>query len=160
MRRIKAALAGFFHMLDTEAVELYQWLFYLIIAADGAQNLFIAHGQPLTMLGSMSSHPFFEYWCVLEIVAPLCCLVGRVMHRNPLYKRQADTFQMYGDAILGSSEVCYVIATFHIEPVGKGGHGGYLGLAFATSAYLLAIRAYRRRRVEKRQAEECGDEGR
>lgn len=146
---VRRLVHRFLVMLDTEGVELFQWLFYLIIAADGAQNLFIAHDQPLTLQGSMD-HQFFRYWCALEIVAPVCCLVGRAVHRTS-FRKQANAFQMVGDLVLGSSEAAYVVATFHIEPVGRGGHGGYLGLAFMISAYLLALRDYRRIRSEERE---------
>lgn len=142
----KRTVNRFLLMLDNEGVELFQWLFYIIIAIDGAQNLLLAHDMPLTLQNAMD-YRSFTYWCGLEIAAPSLCLVGRVMHRTS-YKKQANTFQMFGDMVLGSSEVAYVIGTFHAEPVGKGGHGGYLGLAFCISAYLLALRSYRRRKAE------------
>lgn len=134
-------------MLDSEGVELFQWLFYIIIAIDGAQNLFIAHAPPLTLMGSMGQ-PFFDYWCALEMIAPVCCLIGRSIYHTA-FRDAANKFQLAGDLILGSSEAGYVIATFHIEPVGKGGHGGYLGLAFMLSAFLLAVRDYRRMRADR-----------
>lgn len=130
-------------MLDSEGVELFQWLFYVIIAFDGGQNLFIAHDLPLTLMGSMG-HPYFECWCALELVAPVCCLIGRSLYNKPTFRDAANKFQLGGDVILGSSEAGYVIATFHVEPIGKGGHGGYLGLAFMLSALLLGWRDYRR----------------
>jgi hypothetical protein len=138
----------FFVMLDSEGVELFQWLFYLIIAFDGFQNLFIAQDPPLTLMGSMAK-PFFDSWCVLEMVAPVCCLVGRSVY-NTSFRDASNKFQLAGDLILGMSETAYVIATFHIEPIGKGGHGGYLGLAFTLSALLLATRDFRRMRADRR----------
>lgn len=144
--KAKGLLDSFHSSLDDEGVELFQWVFYLIIALDGAQNLFLAHNLPLTLTGSMG-HPFFEYWCGLELVAPSMCLFGRAIHRTA-YRRQANVFQMVGDMVLGSSEVAYVIGTFVNEPVGSGGHGGYLGLAFVISAYMLAYRSWRRWRKE------------
>jgi hypothetical protein len=145
-RKTRAAVDHLLFMLDTEGVELFQWLFYIIIAVDGLQNLLLAHDMPLTLQNTMD-YRSFTYWCGLEIAAPTICLIGRAMHRTS-YKRQANTFQMFGDMILGSSEVAYVIGTFHAEPIGKGGHGGYLGLAFCISAFLLALRSYRRRKAE------------
>lgn len=134
-------------MLDSEGVELFQWLFYVIIAFDGAQNLFIATDFPLTLMGSMGK-PFFDYWCALEMVAPVCCLIGRAIYHTS-FRDAANKFQLAGDLILGSSEAGYVIATFHVEPIGRGGHGGYLGLAFMLSAYLLAVRDFRRMLVDR-----------
>jgi hypothetical protein len=147
--RARRTVDRFFVMLDSEGVELFQWLFYVIIAGDGAQNLFIAHRPPLTLQGSMGQ-PFFECWCVLEIIAPVLCLIGRSIYRTS-FRKAANRFQLAGDLILGASESAYVIATFHIEPIGKGGHGGYLGLAFMLSAFLLAVRDFRRMRMEERE---------
>ena len=140
-------LERFFAAVDGEGVELYQWLFYLIIAFDGAQNLFIAHAQPLTLRGSMGIVPF-QWWCALEMAAPLLCLVGRVL-QDTKWWQSANRLQITGDLTLAGSELSYVVATFQIEPVGRGGHGGYLGLAFTLSAGLLAVRDYRRLRERK-----------
>jgi hypothetical protein len=160
-RWYRHTLAKFFLILESELVEFYQWIFYAIISFDGAQNLFIAHAPPLTLQGSMSVHPWFEFWCALEMVAPACGLVGRLLSRNhdDDIKDQADLFQFVGDSILGTSEIAYVIGTFHIEPIGKGGHGGYLGLAFTLSAYTLAAadarRLFNRRQWRARAGEIC-----
>jgi hypothetical protein len=146
-------------MLDHEAVELYQWLFYVIVAFDGLQNWLIAHDPPLTLIGTMGKHPYFEMWCILEVVAPISCMVGRALsrHADDDFKDQADMFQMAGDAILGSSEVAYVIGTFQTEPIGKGGHGGYIGFAFCVSAYLLALADFRRLRARRYWRAHAGD---
>lgn len=145
----RRTVGRFFTMLDSEGVELFQWLFYAILAFDGGQNLFIAHDEPLTLQGSMS-HGAFHLWCALELIAPVCCLLGRSLY-NTSNRLAANRFQLIGDLVLGASESAYVIATFHIEPVGQGGHGGYLGLAFMLSAFLLGIRDYRRIRSEARE---------
>jgi hypothetical protein len=152
-------VSQFFYMLDHEAVELYQWLFYVVIAFDGIQNLVIAHGPPLTLQGVMKVHPYFEWWCMLEIVAPISAVIGRAMarHADDDFKELADQFQMAGDAILGSSEVAYVVGTFQIEPIGKGGHGGYLGFAFFLSAYLLALADFRRLRRRRHWRAHAGE---
>lgn len=144
----RRVIGRFFTMLDSEGVELFQWLFYLIITFDGAQNLFIAHAPPLTLMGSMQP-VFFHWWCTLEMVAPVCCLIGRATY-NSSFRDAANKFQLIGDLILAASETAYVIATFHIEPIGKGGHGGYLGLAFTISTLLLAWRDFRRMRADAR----------
>lgn len=147
-KTIKRSLARFFVMLDSEGVELFQWLFYVIIAFDGYNNLFLADNRPLTLLGTMG-YPYFDYWCVLEMVAPSCCLFGRALYNREGFREASNKFQLAGDLILGMSEAGYVIATFHTEPVGKGGHGGYLGLAFMLSALLLGVRDWRRIRVDR-----------
>jgi hypothetical protein len=145
----RRAVERFFVMLDSEGVELFQWLFYLILAFDGGQNLFIAHDLPLSLQGTMAP-TFFQWWAALEMVAPVCCLIGRALYNTPLYRAAANRFQLVGDLVLASSEAGFVVATFHSEPVGHGGHGGYLALAFMLSAALLAWRDVRRIKIDRR----------
>lgn len=139
-------LQRFLHAVDNEGVELFQWIFYLIIAFDGAQNLFIAHVPPLTLHGSMG-YVNFQWWCALEMIGPVCCLIGKLLYDSTFWKA-ANTLQLVGDLTLAGAELSYVTATFQIEPVGKGGHGGYIGLALTLSALTLGLRDFRRSRLE------------
>lgn len=145
-RYTQSLMRKFLVAVDSEGVALFQWVFYLIIAFDGAQNLFIAHEPPFTLHGSMG-YVNFQWWCALEMAGPVLCLAGKVLHSSKMW-RSANTLQLVGDLTLCGAELSYVTATFQIEPIGKVGHGGYIGLALCLSTLLLGLRDFRRMRLE------------
>lgn len=141
-----ALATRFWTTIDSEGVALFQVVFYLTFIVIGLHDLFIAHSGPLTLHGSMS-YLNIQQWCWANIIGPGCCLLGKLMawYGSPGgAARSGQWLQLFGDIAISFALLAYMIATFHVEPWGTGGYGGYLSLATWLSTVLLTVRDGRR----------------
>jgi hypothetical protein len=150
-------VAGLFRAIDHEGVVLFQVLFYLILIFAGFQNLVLAGGSgaPLTLNGTMALQGL-KAWNWANLLGPLVCLIGKVVevvdhedHQTPEVLRETILrpgrwLQLFGDTGIAAALIAYTLATFHKEPVGTPGYGGYLALATGLSTLVLIIRDIRR----------------
>jgi len=140
-------IARFWSLVDSEKVEPFQFVFYVAFIFIGFQDLFIAHSGPRTLHGTMNYFSV-QTWCWCLMLGPTCGLVGEAIYRfeTPgidIY-RPGRTLKLTGDIAIFVAIAAYTVATFHTEPWGTGGAGGYIGLAILLSMIFLILRDIRR----------------
>lgn len=135
-------LTRFLRAVDSEGAGIFQWIIGAAFAVAGAQDLFIAHEAPLTLMGSMG-WVSFKLWCWCAIGGAVQCLIGKALDGTKLVDA-ANFLQLVGDATLSLLLLAYTYATFHVEPLGSGGFGGYVGAALVVINAIMILRDIRR----------------
>lgn len=133
----------FWQLIDSEGVELFQWVFYIVIMSSGLYNLTTADGAPISVHPAMGGMDY-DKWCWLNVTGPAACLIGKMCGHMKRFVDGGVWFQLTGDATLSLAVLAYVIAVFHVESWGRGMYGGWLGFATFLSIVVLIIRDVRR----------------
>lgn len=160
----KRLVNGLLRSIDSEGVLLFQVVFYIILSFVGAQNLLAGGGGPLTLHGTMGGMSVMA-WNWANLSGPAICLLGKVVEFvnpptvpaedprdddviSPAFEegvlRPGRWLQLLGDIGISWALGAYTVGTFHTEPVGVPGYGGYLGLATWLSTVVLTFRDLRR----------------
>lgn len=147
--RVKRLLAQFWSAVDAEAVVLFQYVFGTCFMLAGVYGIFVANAEPpLTLQGSMG-HLDIRIWYWLNLLGPLCSLIGKCMKGQLTYAGM--WMQLTGDSVLSLALLAYIAGTVQTESWGKGAYGAFLGAALCISAVITVTRDVRRlRAVEQR----------
>jgi hypothetical protein len=150
--KVKELINSFFKMLDAEGVVLFQVLYCVTFIVMGAQNRFVAHAGPITLHGTMG-YLSISSWCWAMILGPICWITGKLIYwlepPGVDQYRPGRILMFTGNISMSFALMSYIIATFHVEPWGHGGFGGYLASASWLSILVLIFRDIRRFREQR-----------